>query len=102
MSYLVGGRDAEYAMWFMDDLRERLANRVQLTSDGHKAYLQAVEGAFGDDIDYAQLVEMYGPTVLAHAIRRLPGAILPRPAPTPMSQIAPAARSPHTPHASLA
>jgi IS1 family transposase len=65
VSYLVGGRDAEYAMWFMDDLRERLANRVQLTSDGHKAYLQAVEGAFGDDIDYAQLVKMYGPTITA-------------------------------------
>ena len=47
-------------MWFMDDLRSRLANRVQLTSDGHKAYLEAVEGAFGGDIDYAMLVKMYG------------------------------------------
>ena len=65
VSYLVGGRDAEYAMWFMDDLRERLANRVQLTSDGHRAYLEAVEGAFGDDVDYAQLVKMYGPTITA-------------------------------------
>ena len=65
VSYLVGGRDAEYAMWFMDDLRDRLANRVQLTSDGHRAYLEAVEGAFGDDIDYAQLVKMYGPTITA-------------------------------------
>jgi IS1 family transposase len=63
VSYLVGGRDAEYAMWFMDDLRERLANRVQLTSDGHRAYLEAVEGAFGADVDYAQLVKMYGPTL---------------------------------------
>lgn len=60
VSYLVGGRDAEYAMWFMDDLRNRLANRVQLTSDGHRAYLEAVEGAFGADVDYAQLVKMYG------------------------------------------
>src|SRR3954464_5206082 len=60
LSYFVGGRDAECAMWFMDDLRSRLANRVQLTSDGHKAYLEAVEGAFGDDIDYAMLVKMYG------------------------------------------
>lgn len=60
VSYLVGGRDAEYAMWFMDDLRSRLANRVQLTSDGHRAYLEAVEGAFGADVDYAQLVKMYG------------------------------------------
>ncbi|MFC4292334.1 IS1 family transposase [Sphingorhabdus arenilitoris] len=60
VSYLVGGRDAEYAMEFMDDLRARLANRVQLTTDGHKAYLEAVEGAFGADVDYAQLVKMYG------------------------------------------
>lgn len=65
VSYLVGGRDAEYAMWFVDDLRARLANRVQLTSDGHKAYLEAVEGAFGADVDYAQLVKMYGPTITA-------------------------------------
>lgn len=63
VSYLVGGRDAEYAMWFMDDLASRLANRVQLTSDGHKAYLEAVEGAFGCDVDYAQLVKMYGATI---------------------------------------
>ena len=60
VSYLVGGRDSEYAMAFMDDLRSRLANRVQLTSDGHKAYLEAVEGAFGGDIDYAMLVKIYG------------------------------------------
>jgi 3-methyladenine DNA glycosylase/8-oxoguanine DNA glycosylase len=44
----------------MDDLKSRLANRVQLTSDGHKAYLEAVEGAFGADVDYAQLVKLYG------------------------------------------
>jgi IS1 family transposase len=60
ITWLVGGRDGEYAMAFMDDLRERLANRVQLTTDGHKAYLEAVEGAFGDDIDYAQLIKLYG------------------------------------------
>lgn len=60
LSYLVGGRDAEYAMWFMDDLRSRLANRVQLTTDGHRAYLDAVEGAFGADVDFAQLVKLYG------------------------------------------
>ena len=47
-------------MIFMDDLAKRLANRVQLTSDGHKAYLEAVEGAFGSDIDYAMLVKIYG------------------------------------------
>jgi len=67
--WLVGGRDAEYAMEFMDDLRERLANRVQLTSDGHAAYLQAVEGAFGGDVDYAMLVKCASPAAtfkLAH------------------------------------
>jgi IS1 family transposase len=58
--YLVGGRDGEYAMALMDDLRSRLATRVQLTTDGHRAYLNAVEEAFGDDIDYAQLVKLYG------------------------------------------
>jgi IS1 family transposase len=62
VSWLVGGRDGEYAMAFMDDLRSRLANRVQLTTDGHKAYLQAVEGAFGDDVDYAILYKVYGNT----------------------------------------
>ena len=60
VSWLVGGRDSDYAMAFMDDLSRRLANRVQLTSDGHRAYLDAVEGAFGGDIDYAMLVKMYG------------------------------------------
>ena len=44
----------------MDDLASRLANRVQLTSDGHRAYLEAVEGAFGCDVEYAQLVKLYG------------------------------------------
>ncbi len=57
---MVGGRDSEYAKAFMDDVRDRLANRVQLTSDGHKAYLEAVEGAFGADVDYAMLVKVYG------------------------------------------
>jgi len=60
VSYMVGGRDSGYAIEFMDDLRSRLSNRVQLTTDGHKAYLEAVEGAFGGDVDYAQLIKMYG------------------------------------------
>lgn len=60
VSYLVGGRDAGYAHEFMQDVAARLANRVQLTTDGHKAYLDAVEGAFGADVDYAMLVKMYG------------------------------------------
>jgi hypothetical protein len=57
---LIGGRDAEFALMLMDDIRGRLANRVQLTTDGHRAYLQAVEEAFGADIDYAMLVKLYG------------------------------------------
>lgn len=60
-SWHVGGRDSDEAMIFMDDLASRLANRVQLTSDGHKAYLEAVEGAFGANVDYAMLVKLYGP-----------------------------------------
>ncbi len=59
-SWRVGDRSGETAIDLMDDLRGRLANRVQLTSDGHKAYLEAVEGAFGGDVDYAQLVKLYG------------------------------------------
>jgi IS1 family transposase len=71
VSYLVGGRDAEYAMMLMDDLRGRLANRVQLTTDGHSPYLQAVEEAFGSDIDYSVLIKLYGaPPVAAEAARR--------------------------------
>lgn len=59
-SYFVGGRDGECAKWLIEDLATRLANRVQLTSDGHKAYLEAVESAFGADVDYAMLVKLYG------------------------------------------
>ena len=59
-SWLVGGRDAEYAKVFMDDLAGRLKNRVQLTTDGYKSYLSAVEDAFGSKIDYAMLVKLYG------------------------------------------
>lgn len=60
VSWLVGGRDSEYALAFMDDVAKRLANRVQLTVDGHKPYLEAVEGAFGADIDFAVLQKIYG------------------------------------------
>lgn len=56
----VGTRDAEYAKAFIADLAGRLKNRVQLTTDGHKPYLQAVEDAFGAKIDYAMLVKIYG------------------------------------------
>lgn len=60
LSWFVGGRDAYCAHAFINDLAGRLATRIQLTSDGLKAYLEAVEGAFGADVDYAQLVKLYG------------------------------------------
>lgn len=59
-SWLVGMRDAGHAYEFLCDLKERLANRVQITTDGHKMYLTAVEDAFGRDVDYAQLFKIYG------------------------------------------
>jgi IS1 family transposase len=59
-SWYVGTRDADAALTFMRDLASRLANRVQLTTDGHHAYLNAVDAAFAGDIDYAMLVKMYG------------------------------------------
>lgn len=71
ISYLVGGRDAEYALMLMDDLHARLANRVQLTTDGHRPYLQAVEDAFGSDVDYSMLIKLYGdPPASPEAARR--------------------------------
>jgi IS1 family transposase len=59
-SFLVGNRDGHSAKIFIDDLAGRLAHRVQLTTDGLKAYLEAVEGSFGCEIDYAQLIKIYG------------------------------------------
>jgi IS1 family transposase len=59
-SWLVGSRGGDTAKVFISDLASRLSNRVQLTSDGHKAYLEAVEEVFGSDIDYAQLIKIYG------------------------------------------
>jgi len=58
--WMVGGRDAAAAGGFIDDLVGRLAHRVQLTTDGHKAYLDAVDGAFGCEVDSAMLVKLYG------------------------------------------
>jgi len=60
LSYRIGGRDGAIAFEFMQDLASRLANRVQLTTDGHRVYLNAVEDAFGSEIDYAMLVKIYG------------------------------------------
>jgi IS1 family transposase len=59
-SWYVGGRDAGTGFDFMNDLASRMSERIQLTSDGHKAYLKAVEGVFGNDIDYGWLVKLYG------------------------------------------
>ncbi|HEY6466523.1 MAG TPA: IS1 family transposase [Candidatus Acidoferrales bacterium] len=59
-SFMVGDRGAQTARVFMEDLASRLANRVQLTTDGHRVYLNAVENAFGGDVDYAMLVKLYG------------------------------------------
>lgn len=60
VSWFVGDREAGSAYEFMNDVADRLQNRVQLTTDGHKPYLKAVENAFNNDIDYAMLVKMYG------------------------------------------
>jgi IS1 family transposase len=59
-SWRIGDRTSETGLAFVDDLAKRLANRVQITSDGHRAYLEAIEGAFGGDVDYAMLVKLYG------------------------------------------
>lgn len=88
-SWLVGSRNSKAAQTFMNDLAGRLANRVQLTTDGHKAYLEAVEGAFGSEIDYAILNKLYGseadgarryspPTVVGVASARITGRPNPR------------------------
>jgi IS1 family transposase len=60
VSYLVGGRGADWAIDFMQDCASRIQGRVQVTTDGHKAYLEAVEQSFGADVDYAQLQKIYG------------------------------------------
>jgi IS1 family transposase len=60
VSWFIGTRDAGAAYTFMQDVASRLRNRVQLTTDGHKPYLAAVEDAFGADIDYAMLQKLYG------------------------------------------
>lgn len=83
-TWLVGQRDADCAIRFLNDLAGRLRNRVQLTTDGHGPYLPAVESAFGIDVDYAMLVKFYGmdpneerkfspPVVLAEEVRIIQG-----------------------------
>ena len=75
-SFLVGMRDAGCATEFLNDLAGRLASRVQLTSDGHKMYLSAVEDAFGGDIDFAQLVKIYGAAPEGPEVRYSPAQCL--------------------------
>jgi IS1 family transposase len=60
VSWYLGARDTDAAMHFLTDLRSRLSNRIQLTSDGHRPYLQAVDSVFGNDVDYAMLNKIYG------------------------------------------
>jgi IS1 family transposase len=60
ISYAVGNRGAETAHYFMQDLASRVASRIQITTDGHKVYASAIEGAFGADVDYAMLIKLYG------------------------------------------
>jgi IS1 family transposase len=60
VTWLIGERDGEAANQFIGDVAQRVASRIQLTTDGHKAYLEAVEGAFGADVDYAMLVKLFG------------------------------------------
>jgi len=60
VSYLCGGRDAQWGLQFMEDLASRVTTRIQITSDGHRAYAEAAEGGFGMDVDYAMLIKLYG------------------------------------------
>jgi len=72
-AWLVGNRDAEYANKFISDLASRLSTRVQLTSDGHRPYLEAIEGAFGSEIDYSMLVKLYSNPPTGNQTRYSPG-----------------------------
>jgi len=74
--WYIGSRDAGAAYHFMHDLAGRLANRVQLTTDGHRAYLSAVEDAFGADIDYAMLVKIYGAEPEGSEVRYSPAVCM--------------------------
>ena len=60
VSWLVADRGARAATEFVGDLAGRLSNKIQLTTDGHKVYINAVESAFGADVDYAMLIKLYG------------------------------------------
>ncbi len=74
--WFIGGRDAGAAYQFMHDLASRLANRVQLTTDGHRAYLSAIEDAFGSEIDYAMLQKIYGAAPEGPEVRYSPAVCM--------------------------
>lgn len=75
VSYLCGGRDASWALSFMEDLASRVSSRIQITTDGHRAYADAVEGAFGMDVDYAMLIKLYGSPAVEET-RYSPGEVI--------------------------
>jgi hypothetical protein len=60
VSYLVGQRGPRWANAFMEDVASRIDSRIQITTDGLRAYAEAIEGAFGMDVDYAMLIRLYG------------------------------------------
>ena len=70
VSWHVGKRDAYHGQKFMKDLAGRLANRITLSTDGHHTYVNAVEGAFGGDVDFGMLIKIYGPASGPSAERR--------------------------------
>lgn len=74
-SFMIGSRDLNAATAFMSDLAGRLRNRVQLTTDGHRPYLLAVEGAFNGEVDYAQLIKVYGRDTSGKPERRYSPAV---------------------------
>jgi len=75
VSYLCGGRDASWGMAFMEDLASRVSTRIQITTDGHRVYADAVEGAFGMNVDYAMLIKMYGSPAVQDT-RYSPGEVI--------------------------
>ena len=76
LSWLIGRRDAEDALLFMQDVAARLTHRVQLTTDGFRAYLEAVDTAFADQIDYAMLVKLFGATPESARTRGRPHTVI--------------------------
>ncbi len=76
VTWWVGDRSSSTGLMFLNDLKSRLANRVQLTTDGHGAYLEAVDHSFGDDVDYAMLIKLYGPMPTGAESRYSPPACI--------------------------